>query len=471
MPECLSSLRAPVVTPKERGLMMATPTSARIEEFCQELVLTPEQIQDVYDKLMKQINLGLGKETNAQAAVKCFPTYVKELPNGHERGRFLALDLGGTNFRVLLIELNDGNFKMESKIFAVPQSIMQGAGHELFDHIAECLSTFAHMQHIEHEVLPLGFTFSFPCSQHGLTEARLTQWTKGFSCSGVEGEDVVKLLEEAIERRGDVKIKVCAVLNDTTGTLMSCAWKNHNTYIGLIIGTGTNACYVERLENVGLWDGDWEEPKQVLINTEWGAFGGGGDLDSVLTEYDRDIDQHSINPGRQLFEKMISGMYLGEVARQLVQKLTKQGLLFGGQGSDALFERGGFFTKYITEVESDAPGDYTNCRMVLEELGIEHATDEDCENLRYVCEVVSRRAAFLVGTGLAVLLNKMDRPSVTVGVDGSVYRYHPHVHRLMCEQISRLVRPGMKFDLMLSEDGSGRGAALVAAVASRTAAT
>ena len=51
-----------------------------------------------------------------------------------------------------------------------------------------------------------------------------------------------------------------------------------------------------------------------------------------------------------------------------------------------------------------------------------------------------------MGTGLAVLLNKMDRPSVTVGVDGSVYRYHPHVHRLMCEQISRLVRPGMKVE-------------------------
>ena len=48
-------------------------------------------------------------------------------------------------------------------------------------------------------------------------------------------------------------------------------------------GTGTNACYVERLENVGLWDGDWEEPRQVLINTEWGAFGDSGDLDSVLT--------------------------------------------------------------------------------------------------------------------------------------------------------------------------------------------
>ncbi|XP_043218952.1 hexokinase type 2-like isoform X1 [Amphibalanus amphitrite] len=464
MPECLRLPGAEA----ERGTIVTTPTSARMEEACQDLVLSQAQIQEVYSSLLAQINLGLGRVTNQRATVKCFPTYVKELPNGHERGRFLALDLGGTNFRVLLIELDDGDFKMESRIFAVPHHIMTGSGKDLFDHIAECLSTFAHAQHIEHEVLPLGFTFSFPCSQHGLTEARLAQWTKGFSCSGVEGEDVVKLLEEAIQRRNDVQIKVCAVLNDTTGTLMSCAWKKHDTYVGLIIGTGTNACYVERLENVELWDGSWEEPKQVIVNTEWGAFGSKGELDHVLTEYDREIDQHSINPGRQVFEKMISGMYMGELVRLVLQRLTKKGLLFGGLGSEELAEKGSFYTKYVTEVESDAPGDYTNCRMVLEELGLDNATDEDCENVRYVCEVVSRRAAFLVGTGLAVLLNKMNRPSVTVGVDGSVYRYHPHVHRLMCEQINQLINPGIQFELMLSEDGSGRGAALVAAVASRT---
>lgn len=34
----------------------------------------------------------------------------------------------------------------------------------------------------------------------------------------------------------DVQIEICAILNDTTGTLMSCAWKNHNCRIGLIVG-------------------------------------------------------------------------------------------------------------------------------------------------------------------------------------------------------------------------------------------
>jgi hexokinase len=45
---------------------------------------------------------------------------------------------------------------------------------------------------------PLGFTFSFPCKQEGLASARLTAWTKGFSCAGVVNEDVVKLLQDAI---------------------------------------------------------------------------------------------------------------------------------------------------------------------------------------------------------------------------------------------------------------------------------
>lgn len=48
-----------------------------------------------------------------------------------ERGKFLALDLGGTNFRVLLIELGENHFEMKSKIFAIPQHIMLGSGEQV----------------------------------------------------------------------------------------------------------------------------------------------------------------------------------------------------------------------------------------------------------------------------------------------------------------------------------------------------
>lgn len=51
------------------------------------------------------------------------------------------------------------------------------------------------------QTYPLGFTFSFPCRQEGLASARLSTWTKGFTCSGVVNEDVVKLLQDAINEK------------------------------------------------------------------------------------------------------------------------------------------------------------------------------------------------------------------------------------------------------------------------------
>ncbi|XP_018013710.1 hexokinase type 2 isoform X2 [Hyalella azteca] len=454
---------------EEMPPIINTEVNEKVRLHCECLVLSDETLHDVCQTLNTELNRGLAKETNAEATIKCFPTFVQELPNGKESGRFLALDLGGTNFRVLLIELGEGKFAMDSKIYAVPHDIMVGHGTELFDHIAACMASFINERQLNDELLPLGFTFSFPCAQEGLTKARLARWTKGFKCAGVEGNDVVAMLKDAIARRQDVRIKICAVLNDTTGTLMSCAWKNHNCMIGLIVGTGTNACYMEKLEKVELWDGATDGPQQVIINTEWGAFGDNGCLDDIRVYCDHNIDKESINPGRQLFEKMISGMYMGEIARQVLVKLVDEGLIFENQNCDALKEKGQFFTKYISEIESDKPGDFSNCLSVLEDLGILDATPEDCASVRYVCEVVSRRAANLAGAGVAVLLNRIAQKKVTVAVDGSVYRFHPFFHDMMVEIIKRLVKPGIEFDLMLSEDGSGRGAALVAAVANRSA--
>ncbi|KAF7268238.1 hypothetical protein GWI33_018603 [Rhynchophorus ferrugineus] len=481
---------------------------SKVRERCQDLILDNDTLKKIGDIFLDNINRGLKKATHEKSIVKCFPTYVQDLPDGTETGKFLALDLGGTNFRVLLIELSGEHFEMKSKIFAIPQHIMLGSGEQLFDHIAECLAIFVKEEQVQHETLPLGFTFSFPLSQKGLTKGILQRWTKGFNCSNVVGNDVVQMLNEAIERRGDVqidvmavlndstgtlmscawlnrncrigiiigeswiniqdvKIEICAILNDTTGTLMSCAWKNHDCRIGIIVGTGSNGCYVEKQENAELFNDVDMGSGKVIINMENGAFGDDGCIDFIRTEYDREVDKHSINPGKQVQEKMISGMYMGELVRLVLEKFTKEGLLFGGKGSDLLFERGRFYTKYVSEIESDEPGIFTNQREILEELGLKHATEQDYVNVRFICECVSRRAAHLASTTIVTLLHKMDEKKVTIGVDGSVYRYHPHFHNLMTEKIGELCDPSIQFDLMLSEDGSGRGAALVAAVAAR----
>lgn len=51
------------------------------------------------------------------------------------------------------------------------------------------------------------------------------------------------------------------------------------------------------------------------------------------------------------YEKMISGMYMGEIVRLVLQKLCKHGLIFGGRGSEELHTMGRFYTKYVSEIE------------------------------------------------------------------------------------------------------------------------
>uniref|UniRef100_A0A183GIX0 Phosphotransferase n=1 Tax=Heligmosomoides polygyrus TaxID=6339 RepID=A0A183GIX0_HELPZ len=105
--------------------------------------------------------------------------------------------------------------------------------------------------------------------------------------------------------------------------------------------------------------------------------------------------------------------------------------------------------------------------QILEDIGVESVSGADCANVAYVCNLISTRAAHLTAAAIATLLNRMQRPYVTVGVDGSVYRFHPSFPRLLDEKIDQLIEGDLEYQLMLSEDGSGRGAALVAAVATR----
>jgi hexokinase len=124
------------------------------------------------------------------------PSFVNHLPDGRESGTFIALDLGGTNFRVLLIDINDEQIDMDSQIYRIPSECMTGSGILLFDHIAKCMSDFITRMGFHTKLVSCGFTFSFPCEQNSIKSASLISWTKGFCAAGVEGKDVVVLLQE-----------------------------------------------------------------------------------------------------------------------------------------------------------------------------------------------------------------------------------------------------------------------------------
>lgn len=57
---------------------------------------------------------------------------------------------------------------------------------------------------------------------------------------------------------------------------------------------------MEELRNIDLVEGD---EGRMCVNTEWGAFGDDGRLEDIRTEFDREIDRGSLNPGKQLYVK------------------------------------------------------------------------------------------------------------------------------------------------------------------------
>uniref|UniRef100_A0A8C3V7I0 Hexokinase-2 n=1 Tax=Catharus ustulatus TaxID=91951 RepID=A0A8C3V7I0_CATUS len=457
-----------------RGAALISAVACKmIDKYLYHMRLSDETLLEVSQRFEKEMEKGLGADTNPTASVKMLPTFVRSTPDGTEDGDFLALDLGGTNFRVLRVKVSDNGLRkveMENQIYAIPEELMRGSGVQLFDHIAECLANFLDKLQIKDKKLPLGFTFSFPCHQTKLDESILVMWTKGFKCSSVEGRDVVSLLRKSIKKRGDFDIDIVAVVNDTVGTMMTCGYDDHNCEVGLIVGTGTNACYMEEMRHIDLVEGD---EGRMCINMEWGAFGDDGVLDDIRTEFDREIDMGSLNPGKQLFEKMISGMYMGELVRLILVKMAKEGLLFGGRLTPDLLTTGHFETRFVSAIEKEKEG-LQKAHEILSKLGLE-PSHEDCLATLRICQIVSTRSASLCGATLAAVLRRIkdnkgvERLRSTVGVDGSVYKKHPHFARRLHKTVRKLL-PDCEIRFIRSEDGSGKGAAMVTAVAYRLAA-
>ncbi|CAN1314923.1 Hexokinase-2, chloroplastic [Linum perenne] len=287
-------------------------------------------LRHVADSMAQEMRAGLAVEGGSE--LKMILSYVDSLPSGNEKGLFYALDLGGTNFRVLRVQLGgkeDRVIATESEQVSIPQDLMFGTSEQLFDFIANGLARFAEKEGGEFK-LPngrereIGFTFSFPVRQTSIDSGLLIKWTKGFAVSGTAGRDVVACLNESMERQA-LDMRVSALVNDTVGTLAGARYWDDDVMVAVILGTGTNACYVERTDAIPRLHDAMSSSGTTIINTEWGAFSNG----IPLTVFDRDMDEASINPGEQIFEKTISGMYLGEIARRVLLKMAEEGDLFG----------------------------------------------------------------------------------------------------------------------------------------------
>eukprot|EP00250_Pteridium_aquilinum_P017146 c23474_g1_i1 orf=324-2042(+) len=463
-----------------------------LEELRRECDTPTELLRLLIDGIVDEMKAGLAVEGGSKD-FKMILTYVDKLPSGKEKGHFYALDLGGTNFRVLRVHFGgakgtqskDQQYQEES----IPQELMLGNHEELFDFIAGKLADFVSKESKAYHPLPgrkreLGFTFSFPIKQTSIDAGTLIKWTKGFAVQGTAGKDVVQALNEAMERRG-LDMIVTALVNDTVGTLAVASVASSGEHkeedevmISVILGTGTNACYVESIDSIPKWEGPKPSSGKMIISMEWGGFSS-----SFLprTQYDDALDAASVNPGEQIFEKLLSGMYLGDVVRRVLLRLAEEAALFGSTVPSKLHVPFLLGTPHVSAMHQDESPDLQEVGKILKNvLGIDESSMELRKLIVEICSIVAKRAARLAGAGIVGILKKIGRDGTNpdgfasrtrtvVAMDGGLYEHYPYFRAELKATVAELLGAEVAKNVVieLSKDGSGIGAALLAAAHSR----
>ncbi|KAK5823778.1 Hexokinase-2, chloroplastic [Gossypium arboreum] len=451
--------------------MAAAPMLTKLQQDC----ATPLPVlRNVASSMSDDIRAGLAVDGGSD--LKMILSYVDSLPTGDEKGLFYALDLGGTNFRVLRVELGGKDKRViaiESDQVSIPQELMSATSEELFDFIASALANFANKGgNFPGKKGEIGFTFSFPVKQTSIDSGILIKWTKGFAVSGTAGKDVVACLNEAMDRKG-IDMRVSALVNDTVATLAGARYWDDDVMVAVILGTGTNACYVERMDCIPKLQGEFSPSGRTIVNLEWGAFSKG----LPLTVFDRDMDAASINPGEQIFEKTISGMYLGEIARRALLHMAEEGSLFGKSVPEKLSMPFVLGTPDLSTMQQDGTEDLHTVGSVLYNVAGVESDLSSRKIVLEVCDTIVKRAARLAGAGIVGILQKIEEDTedaifgkrTVVAMDGGLYERYPQYRRYLKEAVAELLGPETSQNIVIehSKDGSGIGAALLAATNSK----
>ncbi|CAM1510693.1 Fc.00g010280.m01.CDS01 [Cosmosporella sp. VM-42] len=418
----------------------------RAKSIARQFEVTAEQLHRATRHFVRQLNEGLDKDGTDLLQI---PSYVTRLPDGTEKGRCLAIDFGGTNLRVLSIDLHgDSTHSATQSKIAIPPFLMSSKNYEdLFGFIASHtekfmmenfpdsvqewrnllrenggLTTKLQCQHCHR----LGFAFSFTFDQHSINTGTLMFWTKSFCIEDAVGRDPAWMLQEALNKQ-ELPILVSALANDTVGALAARAYASpgkSNTLLGAIFGTGTNGAYLEQLINIKKLHSrpEYSDPRPgeyMALNTEWGGF------DKKLavlpvTIYDAGLDRDSVNPGDQHYEKRISGLYLGELLRRVI--LTEMEMEPGNWNmklppDSNLYVPNSVDSSFLSALVQDRSLHLDSAKAkIATTLGASSISEGDAKVIRILADAIGSRAARLSAIAIAGVVIQSGRLSRVGGV-------------------------------------------------------
>lgn len=401
------------------------------------------------------VNTFLSEMTNGlagrESSLLMLPTYIEADGEVKANEPVIAIDAGGTNFRAAKVYF-DENLKLITENIQhnkMPATDKELSKKEFFDTFAEYLKDYKTVSE------KIGFCFSYAAEIFPNKDGKLLEWSKEVKAPEVIGEMIGEQLLAAM----GTPEKQLVLMNDTVSTLLAgkaaTAGKTYDTYIGFILGTGTNTSYIEANKEIPKTSGLDLNSSQI-INIESGAFGS-----APRTDIDIAFDNTTKNPGRYAFEKMFSGGYFGGLCATALKVAASEGLF-----SDASKING------LAELSSEEVNKFVSgIELENNELNAVLATDDDKANAAVIINGLIERAAKLVAVNLASVILKSGKAKtaekpVLMTIEGTTF-YKLHNFQVMFEAFLQEILSGENkryYEIVEVENSSLLGAAIAAIV-------
>lgn len=345
-------------------------------------------IEDLCNLFIKEMENGLAGKDSSLIMI---PTYIEVNKQITSNQPVIAIDAGGTNFRTAKVFFND---KMELITEKLKNEKMPAVNKELSK--TEFFKIMAgYLKEYIDDSGKIGLCFSYAVEIYPNKDGRLLEWSKEIKAPDVIGEMIGESLLNALKTPD----KEIVLLNDTVATLLAghstAAGKKYDTFIGFILGTGTNTCYIESNKNITKTE-NLDPGKHQIINIESGNFG-------KVTQTDIDIlfDNQTKNPGRYTFEKMIAGGYFGGLCTTAL-KVAAEENIFSEETKLRLKEIENLTTEEINKFVCKIDPENNPLTKIL-------ATDEDKNSAAVIIEGIIERAAKLVAANLGAVILKTEK--------------------------------------------------------------
>jgi hexokinase len=371
-----------------------------------KLRATDINIDDLVSVFMEEMDLGLAGNPSS---LRMIPTYIEAENEFLRDTPVLAIDAGGTNFRAALITFgNDGKVHSGD----ILRYIMPGLDGEISAN--QFFETFAkYVAPLAEKTERIGFCFSYPTEILPSKDGRLLQFCKEIQAPEVVGQLIGKRLLETL----GTPSKKIVLLNDTVATLLAgkstSQGREYDSYIGYILGTGTNTCYIEQNRNI-LKSSSLDRSASQIINVESGNFSKG-----PRSQLDRFFDSTTSDPDNYTFEKMFAGGYFGGLCLSILKTAAAEGLF-----SDSVPGK----VMAISDLTSEEANDFIKARKGR--LASAFQSIESAEAAATIIDCLIDRAACLAAANIAAPVLKTGKGKdagnpILVTIEGTAfYKLH-----------------------------------------------